>query len=447
MRKVANICALEALTRRHWRHIVNTRDPCWKMSDTRSVGGSSVSACWRRVRRCFWVTLVRSCFAEDEQSEGDEKEEPRSAQLRHAEPFQVEVDDCLLQQLYADELVEWATAHTALAKFFDGSDKDCVVAPSVCDFHAAVCGVFGVVSALVLNATCQRESERDTHTHRLTCCTRTHTCTHLHTPAHTYTHALHARTRCTHGLPSGRPSPIFRRSCSLSQPRTSQSMLPPCSARAALATGLGYRRRGYSSVRPFLCYPSCGLPRLGTCPLSGFYANGNGNAPVQAPASLGHPRFRMSSIQTENSQLVPFRKKRSKEAKELIVLNSLIPDCLPHSRSFVQRGIFARSQMLTEFCPGGCPLWEVFCSLPKAHDHHLVHRVHVFADGSVDYDEAQPSSPLPPSALSAGFSRVVFVACGKELPFLGAFWSPLFQHFSQCKNPSASQSSPQSPPR
>ena len=34
---------------------------------------------------------------------------------------------------------------------------------------------------------------------------------------------------------------------------------------------------------------------------------------------------------------------------------------------------------------------------------------------------------------------VVFVACGKELLFLGAFWSPLFQQFSQCKTPSASQ--------
>ena len=58
-------------------------------------------------------------------------------------------------------------------------------------------------------------------------------------------------------------------------------------------------------------------------------------------------------------------------------------------------------------------LWEAFCSLPEAHDHHLVHHVHVFTDGSVDFDEAQSSSPLPPSALSAGFSGVVFVACGK----------------------------------
>ena len=84
-------------------------------------------------------------------------------------------------------------------------------------------------------------------------------------------------------------------------------------------------------------------------------------------------------------------------------------------------------------------LWEAFCSLPKAHDHHLVHHVHVFTDGSVDFDEAQSSSPFPPSALSAGFSGVVSVACGKELLFLGALWSPLFQQFSQCKNPSASQ--------
>ena len=84
-------------------------------------------------------------------------------------------------------------------------------------------------------------------------------------------------------------------------------------------------------------------------------------------------------------------------------------------------------------------LWEAFYSLPKAHDHHLVHHVHVFKDGSVDLDEAQSSSPFPPSALSAGFSGVVFVACGNELHFLGAFWSSLFQQFSQCKNPSASQ--------
>ena len=48
----------------------------------------------------------------------------------------------------------------------------------------------------------------------------------------------------------------------------------------------------------------------------------------------------------------------------------------------------------------------------------------MFTDGSVDFDDAQSSSPLPTSAFSAGFSGVVFVACGKELLFLGAFWSP-----------------------
>ena len=59
----------------------------------------------------------------------------------------------------------------------------------------------------------------------------------------------------------------------------------------ALATGLGYRRRGYSFVRPFLCHPSCCLSRLDTCPLFDSCANGNGNAPVQAPASLGQRDF------------------------------------------------------------------------------------------------------------------------------------------------------------
>ena len=63
----------------------------------------------------------------------------------------------------------------------------------------------------------------------------------------------------------------------------------------------------------------------------------------------------------------------------------------------------------------------------------------MFTDGSVDFDEVQSSSPVPPWALSGGFSGVVFVACGEELLFLGAFWSPLSQHFSQCKTPSASQ--------
>ena len=74
---------------------------------------------------------------------------------------------------------------------------------------------------------------------------------------------------------------------------------------------------------------------------------GNGNAPGQAlkaslTASLRHRDFggrtdgqpgeveqleRLLHTQTENSQLVPFRTKRAKEAKELIVLDSLIPDC------------------------------------------------------------------------------------------------------------------------
>ena len=123
----------------------------------------------------------------------------------------------------------------------------------------------------------------------------------------------------------------------------------------------------------------------------------------------------------------------------------LIPDCRFTAANLFGEASLYDPRSLPSFAQvaahRGTPtdLWEAFCSLPEAHDHHLVHHVHVFTDGSVDFDEAQSSSLLPPSALSAGFPGVVFVACGKELLFLGAFWSPLFQHFSQCKTPSASQ--------
>ena len=52
-----------------------------------------------------------------------------------------------------------------------------------------------------------------------------------------------------------------------------------CSSGAALATGLGFRRRGCSLLGPLLCHPPRGLP--------GLDAHGNRDSLVQAPASFG----------------------------------------------------------------------------------------------------------------------------------------------------------------
>ena len=119
---------------------------------------------------------------------------------------------------------------------------------------------------------------------------------------------------------------------------------------------------------------------------------------------------------TENSPLVPFHKKRAKETRELIVLNSLIPDCRLTGGTLSREASLHDPRSLPSFAQvaahrgTAADFWEAFCSLPKEHDHHLVHHVHVFTDGSVDFGEAQSSSPFPPSALSAGFSGVVLVA-------------------------------------
>ena len=82
-------------------------------------------------------------------------------------------------------------------------------------------------------------------------------------------------------------------------------------------------------------------------------------------------------IQGENSQLVPFRKKGAKETKELIVLSSLIPDCRLTAGALFREASLHDPRSLPSFAQvaahRGTPadLWEAFCSLPKAHDHHL----------------------------------------------------------------------------
>ena len=170
-------------------------------------------------------------------------------------------------------------------------------------------------------------------------------------------------------------------------------------------------------------------------------ANGYRDSSVQASASLGprdfgcrtgghRDRGRTDGETHANSRrefaVGPFSQEGAKETKELLVLSSLIPDCRLTAGNLFREASLHDPRSIPSFAQvaahRGTPtdLWEAFCSLPEAHDHHLVHHVHVFTDGSVDFDETQSSSPVPPSALGAGFSGVVFVACGEEL----LFWVP-----------------------
>ena len=132
-----------------------------------------------------------------------------------------------------------------------------------------------------------------------------------------------------------------------------------------------------------------------------------------------------------------FAKRRQRN--QSVDCSQQLPDCLLTAGNLFREASLHDPRSLPSFAQVAALSERLSCSLPEAHDDHLVHHVHVFTDGSVDFDEARPSSLVPPSALSAGFSGVVFVACGEEILFLGAFWSPLSQHFSQCKTPSASQ--------
>ena len=227
---------------------------------------------------------------------------------------------------------------------------------------------------------------------------------------------------------------------------------PPSLCLQALATGLGFSDEVarssdlFSAIRrvvfPYLKQMDTETPQCKRRPPSDHEISDVEQVDTETEAEQME---RLMQVQGENSQLVPFRKKGAKETKELIVLSSLIPDCRLTAGNLFREASLHDPRSILSFAQvaahRGTPtdLWEAFCSLPEAHDHHLVLHVHGFTDGSVDFDEAQSSSPVPPSALSAGFSGVVFVACGEELLFLGAFCSPLFQHFSQWKTPSASQ--------
>ena len=141
----------------------------------------------------------------------------------------------------------------------------------------------------------------------------------------------------------------------------------------------------------------------------------------------------------------PFSQKGAKETKELSVLSSLIPDCrltagalfreasvhdprnLPSSARWLPTGghqqisgrlcVLSRKRMITT--------WFITFVCSRM--------------GVLTSDEAQSLFAVPTFGIECWFLWSCFVACGKELLFLGAFWSPLFQHFSQCKTPSASQ--------
>ena len=259
--------------------------------------------------------------------------------------------------------------------------------------------------------------------------------------------ARRSRQRKPAEQPSGKPFPISRRSCSQSLLRASQSLLllflqsSSCDRFGIPPTRLLVRQTFslLSVVWPalrFLCKWKwrrlSSSARLTQTTRFGCRTVGHRNGGQTAGETHAHPS-REFAVGPSSQQ------KGAKETKELIVLNSLILDCRLTAGALSKE---ASSQVWPRWLPTGRHQQiseRLFCSLPKAHGHHFFHHVHVFTDGSVDFDEAQSSSPFPPSALSAGFSGVVFVACGNELLFLGAFWSPLFQQFSQCKTPSASQ--------
>ena len=252
---------------------------------------------------------------------------------------------------------------------------------------------------------------------------------------------------CRQGNHFPSPDKVAHRVCSA---RVKPSF--SCFSRVALATGMGFADEATRSSDLFSAIRRVVFPDL-TPSRSSFLVQMEMETPqFKRPPPSDHEISDVEQLDTETEAeqlgeahahpsrefvVGPFSQEGAKETKELIILSSLIPDCRPTVGALSREFSLYDPRNLLSFqvaAHRGTPadLWEAFCSLPKAHDHHLVHHALVFTDGSVDFDEAQSSSPLPPSALSAGFSGVVFV-------FLGAFWSPLFQQFSHCKSPSASQ--------